>query len=226
MCNAVQTSQLTPEFQPAMLRGLFEHASDGMLLLDADARILEYTPRFLSIWDLPSPAESLTGAPVASLFSALRPLTARPVAFDAQTATLISPAGTAEALELLLTDRRRLRLRSIPLTDHAQRPLGWMLMARDITSTQLNLNDHYARYRIVFETTTDPVTITRLADGTYLDINQAFVDKTGYTRDEIIGRSALDVGIWAADSDGQRLIDKLANGAGHAEIHARFRRKG
>jgi len=41
--------------------------------------------------------------------------------------------------------------------------------------------------------------ITRLEDGVYIDVNSVFADKFGWTREEIIGKSSVELGIWEAN---------------------------
>ena len=62
---------------------------------------------------------------------------------------------------------------------------------------------------MVYRTLPDPVTITRLADGTYSDVNQAFTQVTGFQRGEVIGRTSLDIGIWQNPDDLKRLMAEI-----------------
>ncbi len=48
----------------------------------------------------------------------------------------------------------------------------------------------------VFGMSQDMMVITRLADGIVLDVNEAFFKQTGYATDEIIGKSARQLGLW------------------------------
>lgn len=34
-------------------------------------------------------------------------------------------------------------------------------------------------------------------EGIYLEVNEAFLDTTGYNKKEVIGKSSMDLGIWA-----------------------------
>ena len=49
-------------------------------------------------------------------------------------------------------------------------------------------------FRSVFEAAPYAVTLTRLSDGTILDVNPAYEHSTGRSRDEVIGRTVTEIG--------------------------------
>jgi PAS domain S-box-containing protein len=58
------------------------------------------------------------------------------------------------------------------------------------------LGESEAKLRKLFETSSDVITINRLSDGRYLDVNEAF-GVFGYTREETLAGSAGALGVWA-----------------------------
>ena len=42
----------------------------------------------------------------------------------------------------------------------------------------------------------EPATISRLRDHQFLEVNDAFVEITGYRREDVLGRTALELGLW------------------------------
>ncbi len=76
-----------------------------------------------------------------------------------------------------------------------------------------------------FHTSPDSININRLTDGVYIDINQGFTDMTGYTRDEVIGVSSLEIEIWADPSDRAKLVKDLLNTGEVSNLEAGFRFK-
>jgi diguanylate cyclase (GGDEF)-like protein/PAS domain S-box-containing protein len=81
------------------------------------------------------------------------------------------------------------------------------------------------RFRTAFQTSLDAITINRLDDGTYIECNEAFLDITGYKRDEIIGRSSFDLKIWADPQDRERMLEALRLKRYCRDMEAQFRKK-
>ncbi|WP_339837343.1 PAS domain S-box protein [uncultured Flavobacterium sp.] len=65
------------------------------------------------------------------------------------------------------------------------------------------------KFKQIFLTSPDFVTITQIEDGKYIDINENFINTTGYTREEIIGKTAIEMNIWQAIDDRNRMLSKL-----------------
>ena len=65
------------------------------------------------------------------------------------------------------------------------------------------------RYRTAFRLSPQAITITRLADGRYLDVNDGFTRAYGWERDEVIGRTTIEVGIWKNHADRDALVELL-----------------
>lgn len=83
------------------------------------------------------------------------------------------------------------------------------------------------RFKIAFETSPDSVNINRLSDGVYVNINDGFTETTGFTREDVIGKSSIspEVNIWVDASDRERLVKKLRENGSVANLEAEFRKK-
>jgi len=87
---------------------------------------------------------------------------------------------------------------------------------RDITAqTQAEeaLRISEERFAKAFQASPDGLVISRIADAVILEVNDTFVAMSGYSRDETIGRSALELGLYADPSVRQGLL-KLLNTQG------------
>jgi PAS domain S-box-containing protein len=81
------------------------------------------------------------------------------------------------------------------------------------------------RFRAAFFTSPDAVNINRLDDGLYVDINEGFTHTTGYAREEVIGKSSLEINVWANPEDRDRLITGLRERGVVNNLEAKFRMK-
>jgi len=91
-------------------------------------------------------------------------------------------------------------------------PLSMAGTMQDITArkqAESALHEANERFRLAFRTSPDAMTISRLEDGQYVDVNEGFTVLTGYWRREVIGRSALEVGSWTDPVRRRQLIARL-----------------
>ena len=61
----------------------------------------------------------------------------------------------------------------------------------------------------VVATSPDLITLTELDSGVYVMVNDTFTRLTGYTREEAIGRTALDLGLWSDPRERESFIEAL-----------------
>jgi PAS domain S-box-containing protein len=65
------------------------------------------------------------------------------------------------------------------------------------------------KFAKAFHTSPDSIAITRLKDGTYIDVNEGFVTNSGYSREEIIGKKLDDINVWSRLSDRDHIVKEL-----------------
>lgn len=107
--------------------------------------------------------------------------------------------------------------------------VGSVVVCRDITEHKRAANvlrESEERYRKVFQTCLDAVSINRLVDGLYIDVNPAFVEITGYPREALVGHTSLDMGIWLEPTARAQMIARLQRDGLCRSFEARFRRNG
>lgn len=71
-------------------------------------------------------------------------------------------------------------------------------------------------HRVAFKTSPDAVSITRLSDGMYLDVNDGFTQLFGWSHDEVVGRTSLQIAIWPNLDDRVTFMNTLLHN-GHCE---------
>jgi len=74
-------------------------------------------------------------------------------------------------------------------------------------TAQLRLSEE--KFAKAFRSSPNPITITRLKDGRYLEINEAFCQTIGYSAAEIIDRTALDFNLWESKPARAKLFAML-----------------
>ncbi len=65
------------------------------------------------------------------------------------------------------------------------------------------------RFSDAIEASPSLIGIVRVADGKFVYVNESWVSTMGYARDEAIGRSAVDLGLWQDPDDRARLAGRL-----------------
>jgi PAS domain S-box-containing protein len=81
------------------------------------------------------------------------------------------------------------------------------------------------KFRMAFILSPDSININRLQDGMYVSVNNGFTKITGYPADEVIGKTSLELDIWADPRDRQRLVAGLKKTGEVINLEARFRAK-
>ncbi len=120
----------------------------------------------------------------------------------------------------------RLREKKIQLPDGTE---AILTIAEDITTQyrmRRALEESEHRFRTIFHTNPDAVALNRLHDTLYVDVNEAFCEHIGYSREEIIGRTTWDLHIWDDFSDQERLFKLLQEKGEALNFQAVFRGKG
>ena len=99
-----------------------------------------------------------------------------------------------------------------PRVDSNGRFRGYWGVARDVTSEHRARAAHErseALLRQVVSTSPDVITLTDMGSGRYEMVNDSFTRLTGYGRDEVLGRTALEIGIWTHSDDRDRMLARL-----------------
>lgn len=81
--------------------------------------------------------------------------------------------------------------------------------SRELALRSRELAEAHDRWQSIFEHNPDPLLISRLADARITDVNEAALRKFGYTREDVLGRTSLELGLWARPQERQGLLDSL-----------------
>ena len=81
---------------------------------------------------------------------------------------------------------------------------------RKLVSNSTLLRESEGRLATVFREAPVAIAISRLADGTFLDVNPAFCSMLGYARDEVLGNTAVGLELTHDASYRERMLAELA----------------
>ena len=101
-------------------------------------------------------------------------------------------------------------------------------IAHDITErkkAENDLKDSEQLFRSAFFTSPDAININDMEDGSYLSINEGFTEITGYTWQDVKGKTSDEIEIWVNRSDRDKLIAGLKEDGLVKNLESQFRMK-
>ncbi|MCU0804750.1 MAG: PAS domain S-box protein [Burkholderiales bacterium] len=87
------------------------------------------------------------------------------------------------------------------------------------------LRESESRFAKIFQSSPLPVVISRLSDGQYLDVNEAWGRFFGYSRADALERTSLDLGIWTSPADRDAFVRALTSGETLRNREVRYRKR-
>ncbi|MGA9667684.1 MAG: PAS domain S-box protein, partial [Terracidiphilus sp.] len=213
-------------------RETFEQVAVGMLLTSLDGRILRCNERFAEIIGYPheevckltfqqiTPPEDLDHS-----IGMLKRISSESAIIPSWEKRYIRKDGTLTWVRLTVSIRR----------DSEGHALHFITVVEDInaakaaelrlSAAQEALRMSEGRYRTAFQTSIDAIAINNLSDGKYIEVNQAFVDITGYSPEELVGHTSLELGIWVDPRDRVRMTEEIRVNSSCRNLEAQFRKK-
>jgi len=77
----------------------------------------------------------------------------------------------------------------------------------------------------IFNTSPDAEIITRLSDGSIIDVNGGFCTISGFSKEEVIGKSTIEINVWYPSSERELFIETLKKDGICSNIEFDFQRK-
>jgi PAS domain S-box-containing protein len=111
------------------------------------------------------------------------------------------------------------RVRSMVLTDADGVPDCLVLIIADATDWA----SAEQRFEKTFNANPAPAVICRLSDLRYIKVNQGFMEMTGYTREQVIGRSVYELDVLERAENKELAIERLGEGATIPQMQAELK---
>ena len=131
----------------------------------------------------------------------------------------IQRTGVARGLMTVLTrsgEERTWEYNNTLRTDGVTSPIV-RGMAHDVTEkiqAEQHLRQSEAKFSTAFRSSPSAMMISTLTEGQFIDVNDAFERQTGYERADVIGFTALQLGMWVDRAEWESVEAELQNGTG------------
>jgi PAS domain S-box-containing protein len=193
-------------------RSFVDRMPDGVFTYrTSDDTLLFVNRALLTLLGYDSPGE-LLGRPAISLISAvdLEAVRGR-MRTILETPQVPGPLGFR-----FLTREGALRwfeTRALPVTHDGEAAVT--VIARDLSDRRradeaLRLSEE--RFYKIFQANPAAISITRLSDDTFVDVNDRFLASTGFLREEVIGSTGVALGLWRSPAARDRLDADVRSG--------------
>jgi PAS domain S-box-containing protein len=81
------------------------------------------------------------------------------------------------------------------------------------------------RFSKVFRSSPVAIILRTLNEGRVVDVNAAYTELVGFTREELIGHTVFELALWADRNEGERVLAKLRQEGSIRNVEGRFRHK-
>ncbi len=94
-----------------------------------------------------------------------------------------------------------------------------------LKQAELALLQSEAKFHKAFHCNPDLMSISTLNEGRYVEVNDAFIEISGYERHEVIGFTNLEVGIWVVPEQRETLIEQVQKYGSIHNFETKYRLK-
>ena len=102
-----------------------------------------------------------------------------------------------------------------------------LLVTEEMLRIQLeSAEESSLKFKAVFDHSPITVALTTLPDGAFHEVNQAFIDMFGFAREDAIGKTTLELGVWLHEADRNRYLQLLKENRFVSNFEVTMRRKG
>jgi len=81
------------------------------------------------------------------------------------------------------------------------------------------------KFTKVFRSSPERIAISTLNEGRYVEVNDLFLEFSGFSREEVIGRTSRELNVWIDHSEREELVKRLREKGGLSNYETKFRNK-
>ena len=105
--------------------------------------------------------------------------------------------------------------------------VGWATVSRDITERKradTALRESEERFAAAFRANPAGVALSTLAEGRFIDVNGAFLKMFGLTREQVIGRRAVELGVVVTAEERRKIVEEVRRTGSLRDLEMPFQR--
>jgi PAS domain S-box-containing protein len=183
----------------------------GILLVNNDNQVEFTNPAFCHLFDLNDVPEELLGFSASEMIRKISTAYADPTAAIARIREILANGQPVRGEELAMARGRTYIRDFVPIVVNGEQ-YGRMWNHVDITErkrAEEALRQSEENFSIAFQSSPAALLITRLADGRFLELNDAYSAIVGYQREELLGHQTTDFDIYINPTDRQTIVEQL-----------------
>jgi|GEM_PF-1374263 len=208
------------------LRQIIDNLDGSFVLLAADAKkILYLSPAHEDIFE--QPVEEVMVYP-EKFHEVIH--TEDVLAVMEDFAKIPENQGYRGEFRILLPDQRVkwIRVRIFPVRNEDGETIRYAGYSLDITRqirAEEEIRQSNARFQISFQSSPYAMVLSKPSDGTIVEVNKVFMEKTGYSKKELIGKSSLELDLWENPDEREQMFRMLKSGNDVSDLEMTFRTK-
>jgi PAS domain S-box-containing protein len=211
----------------ARLAGIIESAMDGIVTVDADQQIVLFNRAAEEMFG--RCADEVLGRQLELLIpGGIIDATGDQIATFGQTSVTAGRMGLLGAISGRRADGSEFPIEASISQVATGDQKFFTIILRDITGrtrAEEKLRKSEERFSKAFRVGVYPLSITRLADGLYIDVNDSFLRAVGYSREQVIGHTSVELGLWTEPERRAGIVADLEAGRSVREVELRYRNK-
>lgn len=196
-------------YQSVYFQNLFEHSPEGIVMLDNDHKVINANKGFKAIFQYTD--EEVLGCDINDL---------------------VLPEGLKIGQGEAVKKRKDGSLVDVSILTYPimfnHSNVGTYVIYSDISERKKieeKLRVSEEKFSKAFHITPDAITINRLDNGEYLEINEGFSALTGYSKAEALGQTPLSLNIWVKAEERKRFMQQLIEDGEVRDFENLFRTK-